>query len=151
MALYRLDSFKEYLAYLRSRPAEVDELYHDILIMVTEFFREPDAFAALSSSVLPGIIAAKKDDQAVRIWVPGCSTGEEPYSLALVLVRALEQAGRNLSVKIFATDINERDIEQARHGVYSESKCSGVPDEYRQLLHAARTAATRSARASATS
>jgi two-component system, chemotaxis family, CheB/CheR fusion protein len=131
MALYRLDSLMDYFAYLRERPAEVEDLYHDILIMVTEFFREPEAFEALASVILPKIIAEKRDGQdQIRIWVPGCSTGEEPYSIALTVVRALQQAERELQVKIFATDISGRDIEHARLGVYADNKYSAVPESY---------------------
>ena len=135
MALYRLDSLADYVAYLRQRPAEIEDLYHDILIMVTEFFRESEAFEALSTVILPKIIADKKDREGqIRIWVPGCSTGEEPYSIALTVVRALQQSERDLAVKIFATDISERDIEQARLGIYTDNKYSTVPESYRHYF-----------------
>jgi two-component system, chemotaxis family, CheB/CheR fusion protein len=134
MALYRMDSIAEYEDYLRTHPAEVGDLYHDILIMVTEFFREPETFRVLTEVVLPRIVEHKRTDDQIRVWVPGCATGEEPYSIALALQHVLRQADRILSVKIFGTDISERAIAQARAGVYAESKLQAVPREYRQFF-----------------
>ena len=130
MALLKMDSLDEYAAYLRDHHDEVEELYHDVLIMVTEFFREPEVYDALQKDVLPKIVAAKHDDDQIRFWVPGCATGEEPYSLALCIVKALKDAGRDFPVKIFATDISERDIDKARSGLFAENKIQMVPDEF---------------------
>ena len=136
MVLLRMDSLDEYASYLRSHGDEVEELYHDVLIMVTEFFREPEVYQALLESALPGIIDAKRDDDPIRVWVPGCATGEEPYSLALCIVKALKEADRDLPVKIFGTDISERDIDRARSGLFGETKIQTVPDEFRHFFSA---------------
>jgi len=134
MALFRMDSLDQYVDYLRGHRDEVEQLYHDVLIMVTEFFREPESYAAITESILPKIIAAKHDDDQIRIWVPGCATGEEPYSVALCVVKALKEAGRDYSAKIFATDISERDIDKARAGVFSDNKMQTVPEEFRHFF-----------------
>ena len=134
MALLKMDSMDEYAAYLGSHRDEVEELYHDVLIMVTEFFREPEVYDALLAKVLPSIVAAKHGDDQIRFWVPGCATGEEPYSLALCIVKVLKDAGRDFPVKFFATDISERDIDKARTGLFSESKMQSVPDEFQHFF-----------------
>jgi two-component system, chemotaxis family, CheB/CheR fusion protein len=134
IALYHMSSIKEYEDYLRGHPDEVEDLYHDILIMVTEFFREAETFQALSDVILPRIVEEKRNDDQVRIWVPGCATGEEPYSIALTLQKVMRQTGRDLPVKIFATDISERDIARARAGVYGENKIQTIPQEYRHFF-----------------
>ena len=134
IALHRLDSVKEYVDFLREHPAEVEDLYYDILIRVTEFFREPDVYERLLDTVFPRILEGKTGDEPVRVWVPGCATGEEPYSIAMVLLRALKRTGRETPIKLFATDISERDIDLARAGVYAETKLDGVPDAYRHYF-----------------
>jgi two-component system CheB/CheR fusion protein len=136
LAVLRMDSLEEYVGYLREHHDEVEHLYHDILIMVTEFFREPETFAVIADTILPRIIETKRDDDTIRVWVPGCATGEEPYSIALCMVKALKIAGRTCPVKIFATDISARDIEAARSGVYAENRLQAMPDEFRAFFAA---------------
>lgn len=126
MALRRLDSLSEYADSLIEDPAESEALAQDILIHVTSFFRDPGAFEALTQRVLPELIARKDDEATVRVWVPGCSTGEEVYSLAICLVEYLSAQRKKLSIKIFGTDLSERAIEAARAGVYGESDLEGV-------------------------
>ncbi|MEA3641634.1 MAG: chemotaxis protein CheB [Lamprobacter sp.] len=118
MLLSKLERFRDYLEYLRSEPQEVDALFHDITINVTGFFREPKTFESLRDYILPTLLKDRSPNDTLRIWVPGCSTGEEPYSLAMVLLEALGPQSE-IPVQIFGTDIDERAIERARSGVYS--------------------------------
>ena len=121
MALRRMDNLNVYATKLRSDSEELHALYEDILINVTEFFREPEAFDALKKTVFPNIAANRTEDAPIRIWVPGCSSGEEVYSIAISLLEFLEEKGHEISIQIFGTDISEIALEKARSGVYSPS------------------------------
>lgn len=121
MVLKKIDCVADYVDYLRQNPMEVGELYQDILINVTSFFRDPEAFETLKSLVFPAIMKNKVPGEAVRIWVAGCSTGEEAYSIAIVLTEFLGEDAVNTPIQIFATDINEKLIEKARVGIYPKS------------------------------
>jgi two-component system CheB/CheR fusion protein len=110
-------------------PSEVDTLYQDILINVTSFFREPEAYDALKSSVFPQITGKTSSDLPIRLWIPGCSTGEEAYSLAICLLEFLSDKKLSRPVQIFATDIDEGAIETARKGIYPESIAKDVTQE----------------------
>ncbi len=121
MLLRRSADLTEYVALLRSDPAEIEALYRDILIMVTEFFRDPETFAVLREVVFPAILKGKSDGESLRIWVPGCASGEEAYSLAISALDVTEELRRNVPLKIFATDINEPDLKLARRGTYAQS------------------------------
>ncbi len=107
-----------YADKLRKDAAELDSLAQDLLINVTQFFRDPAAYDTLAESVIPQMIAAHPSDRPLRIWVPGCSTGEEAYSLAMVFLEAIETSKRNLKLQVFASDIDTSSIEAAREGVY---------------------------------
>ena len=121
MTLQKLDSMKEYLAFLRSHAPETKELFNDILIHVTNFFRDPAVFKILRKRVFPRLLRGKAREQAVRIWVPGCSTGEEVYSLAISLMEVMHEKNLYHPVQIFGTDINDTTLERARAGIYSEN------------------------------
>jgi two-component system, chemotaxis family, CheB/CheR fusion protein len=127
--LSRSADLGDYVTRLRSEPAEIEGLYRDILIMVTEFFRDPETFAALRELVLPELLERKADGDPLRIWVPGCASGEEAYSLAIAVLDAMADQGRDFAVKIFATDINEPDLRRARRGVYAHSVAAQVPPD----------------------
>ena len=129
MALNKLEKVGDYTEFLRTHPAELDALFQDILINVTSFFRDPETFDLLKSSVLPRIVADRSASDAVRMWVVGCSTGEEAYSLAIVFAEFLEQQGRAWPVQIFATDLNGAAVERARSGVYPKSIAERVSAE----------------------
>ena len=129
MALRRLGSLVEYAEVLRDDSGEAKALAEDILIHVTSFFRDPSAFEALEQQVLPGLLEHKYADAPVRVWVPGCSTGEEAYSLAICLVEYLTAQNRRQSITVFASDLSERAIETARAGLYTESNVEGVSPE----------------------
>jgi two-component system CheB/CheR fusion protein len=118
MALQRRRDLDDYLAHLRQTPSEVHALHHEILIHVTSFFREPDTFEALRGRVFPRLIQKRDGNEPIRVWVPGCSTGEEAYSLAIALSEFLEAAKSRIPLQIFATDISELAIDKARAGCY---------------------------------
>jgi two-component system, chemotaxis family, CheB/CheR fusion protein len=135
MVLHRLEHVKDYLAYIKENPDELDELYRDVLINVTGFFRDPEAFDALRTIVLPAILHDRHAEQGpLRFWVPGCSTGEEAYSIAIVLTEYLWDHARQSSasskaVQIFATDISDTALDRARIGLYSEASVSEISPE----------------------
>ena len=110
-------------------PAEVEALFRDLLIGVTSFFRDPEAFAALQEQVIPRLFAGKPAGAAIRVWVPGCSTGEEAYSIAILLQEQMEALKQSFKVQVFATDIDRQAIEQARAGVYPASIAADVSPE----------------------
>jgi two-component system CheB/CheR fusion protein len=126
MALHKLDKLNDYIAYLRQNLGELDVLQQDMLINVTKFFREPQAFNTLKDLVFPSIVNSTSPNSPIRLWVPGCSTGEEAYSLAIALLEFLEDHALNKQVQIFATDINETVIDKARSGIYSENIMADV-------------------------
>jgi two-component system CheB/CheR fusion protein len=127
MILHKIDTLESFADFLRRNPTEVQTLCQDLLISVTSFFREPEVFKALTDTVLPWILKTKPKDAPLRIWVPGCSTGEEAYSMAMCATEFLGE--RNISAQIFATDVNEAAIEKARLGRYPLSIESHVSPE----------------------
>ena len=128
MGLNRVDGLEDYLEFLRQHPDETTQLFKDLLIGVTGFFREPEAFAALEQ-VIAEIVERKSPDEAVRLWVPGCSTGEEPYSIAMLVSERLQAAGKHCPIQLFATDIDEAALATARAGLYPENIVIDVPPE----------------------
>jgi two-component system CheB/CheR fusion protein len=132
MAITRCHTMREYASYLTAHPAEVGELVQAFLINVTQFFRDGDAFTYLKNEILPALIAqAREHDRVLRIWSAGCATGEEPYSLAILLTDLIGAELPEWSIKVFATDLDEMTISFARRGIYSESLIQGVPADYR--------------------
>jgi len=129
MNLHQIEPLADYLRLLESNPAEVDALWKDWLIGVSHFFRDPDAFRSLAEGWLPRLVAAKQDGAVVRIWVPGCANGEEAYSIAMLLVEAIEAQRKHLEIQIFGTDIDSRAIEAARIGRYPEGVAADVGEE----------------------
>ena len=132
MAVTHNRTMQEYLENLKTHPEEVGELVKAFLINVTQFFRDPDAFAYLKNDILPQVIAqARERNRVLRVWTAGCATGEEPYSLAMLLADLLGAELPEWSIKVFATDLDEAAITFARRGLYSENLLKGVPLEYR--------------------
>lgn len=129
MLLYKLERMDEYAHYLQSNPAEVIALYEDVLIHVTSFFRDPESFEALKKVVFPAIIKDKSPGTPIRIWVAGCSTGEEAYSIAICLLEFLTEQAIRVPIQIYATDISETVIEYARNGIYTHSQVAHVSSE----------------------
>jgi len=126
MVLRRVRGLAEYASALRDDPGEAQALAQDMLIHVTSFFRDPDAFVAVQEQVFAGMARNKGDGDSIRIWVPGSSTGEEVYALAICLVEALGPRAESLAIKLFGTDPSEQAIETARIGRYSETAVVGV-------------------------
>ncbi len=122
MLAHRVTTHAEYLEHLRSNPEDLDILYEDLLIGVTRFFRDPDVFSALRDSAFPDLMVNRPSDSPLRVWVPGCSTGEEAYSLAISLLEFREEAGiPDIEIQVFATDLSEAAIARARKGLYPRS------------------------------
>jgi two-component system, chemotaxis family, CheB/CheR fusion protein len=128
-AILKLDSFGEYAKYLREHPEEAQKLYDDVLIPVTSFFRDFEAFEALKAQVYPAILKDKGNKGSIRMWAPGCSTGEETYSLAMTLLEFLGDKASSYQVQIFGTDLNEKGIQKARTGLYRESIAEEISPE----------------------
>ncbi|MCC3502417.1 MULTISPECIES: chemotaxis protein CheB [unclassified Microcoleus] len=131
MLLYKLERLADYAQYLRDYPAEVHALYQEILIHVTSFFRDPEAFEQLKELVFPTITQNKSAEIPIRIWVAGCSTGEEVYSIAICLLEFLSDRAPLPQIQIFATDISEAAISKARSGFYLENQMIDVSAERR--------------------
>ena len=117
---------REYQAFLREHPTELSNLLHDFLISVTSFFRDADAFAALAEQVVPRLFARKAAGEPIRVWVPGCATGEEAYSIGMLLAEHGD-GHRDRPIQIFATDIDEEALAEARLGRYPETIAADVP------------------------
>ncbi len=129
MGLNHIEHESSYLSFLRDNADEVQQLFKDMLIGVTGFFREPEAFEVLEHEVIPKICADRGSDDAVRIWVAGCSTGEEAYSLAMLLLEHLSAINKTCDIQIFASDIDQDSLDYARAGMYPKSIAADVPPE----------------------
>jgi two-component system, chemotaxis family, CheB/CheR fusion protein len=125
----KLNSIDDYAGYIKNNKDEAEALYKDLLINVTEFFREPLVFDVLKKTIFPSIIKNKKKGENIRIWVPGCSTGEEVYSIAISLLEFLGEDNKP-GIQIFATDISESALEKGRAGVYPEVSLVNMDQEY---------------------
>jgi two-component system CheB/CheR fusion protein len=121
MGLQQIETVRKYLDFLRSHPAEVDQLFRDLFIGVTSFFRDASSFEELTDKVLGVLVRERDEDTPIRIWIPGCSTGEEAYSIAIVLAEQIAAAQSTCRVQIFATDVDDRVLEVARTGTYPDS------------------------------
>ncbi len=137
MALQKIEKLKDYGGFLQREPHEVTALYHDLLINVTSFFRNPEAFEALHHVVYPAILQARASASApIRIWVPGCSTGEETYSHAISLVEYLGEERADIPIQVFGTDLSESAIQRARGAVYKENiEADVTPVRLRRFFH----------------
>ena len=129
MALHRADTLREYLKVIRTKPEEVDGLYNDLLIRVTGFFRDAEVFEALQRDIYPAMLRDHGGEDSLRVWVPGCATGEEVYSIAISLLEATSNAGFKCPVQIFGTDVSEPAVERARAGIYPEAIAAEVSPE----------------------
>jgi two-component system CheB/CheR fusion protein len=129
LAVHQIETFDGYVKYVQQTPAEVEALFRDLLIGVTSFFRDPEAFKTLEEEVIPKLLADKPADATIRVWSPGCSTGEEAYSLAILLQEHLESLAQSNKVQVFATDIDSRAVDTARAGLYPASIAADVSPE----------------------
>jgi two-component system, chemotaxis family, CheB/CheR fusion protein len=134
MVLNHAEHLEDYVRFVRHNPKELDELYRDVLIHVTGFFRDPGAFDALQKEVFPSLVKNRKPhDWPIRVWIPGCSTGEEAYSMAMALLEYMGPNNANVSaapnsraVQIFATDISDAALDRARAGIYQDSLVADI-------------------------
>ena len=129
MAVHQVEAIDAYVKFLQQTPAELEALFRDLLIGVTNFFRDPSAFLALEQQAIPGIFKGKPAGETVRVWCTGCSTGEEAYSIAMLLQERMEALKLTYHVQVFATDIDSRAIATARAGVYPASIASDISPE----------------------
>ncbi len=118
MVFQKIDDLAEYVQFLQKTPLEIEALYQDILINVTSFFRDTESFEALKRTVFPRLLEGRSRHDPVRFWTLGCSTGQEAYSLAMAFTEAAETAGSQVTLQLFASDLNAKGIEKARAGVY---------------------------------
>jgi len=125
MAVHQIEALDSYVKYLQQTPVEIQALFNDLLIGVTNFFRDPEAFAVLQAQVIPKLFHGKPAGSAVRVWCSGCSTGEEAYSIAILLQEQLDVLRASYKVQVFATDIDSRAIAVARTGLYP----AGIADD----------------------
>ena len=121
MNVHQIDDINDYVSYVQESDREAEILFKELLIGVTSFFRDPEAFDVLKTKALSKLLAGKAQDSTVRVWVPGCSSGEEAYSLAILLHECREKLTHHFNIQIFGTDIDEDAIQYARAGVYPAS------------------------------
>lgn len=129
MAKNYIPELQDYTKFLKSDPSEIDILAKEFLISVTKFFRDRDAFEILNDQVLRSIIENKQQDDILKVWVVGCATGEEAYSIAILILETLSALQINLDVKIFASDIDKSALQYASKGIYSENISNDVSKE----------------------
>ena len=129
MAVHQLDKIERYATYLQKTPAEIDLLFKDLLIGVTNFFRDAEAFEVLKTKVIPELIKNKNTDTPLRIWITGCATGEEAFSIAILLVEVMDTLRKQVNIQIFASDIDNEALEFARMAIYPDSIAADVSPE----------------------
>ena len=129
MAVHQIATIDDYIKYLQQTPTEVQALFRDLLIGVTNFFRDTEVFKALEEQVVPKVFIGKRSDATIRVWSAGCSTGEEAYSLAILLAERQEAMKQSFKVQVFATDIDSQAIATARAGVYPASIATDLSRE----------------------
>jgi len=129
MAVHQIDEVDNYISYLRKNLSEVDALFRDLLIGVTNFFRDPAAFKALEEEAVVRLMSNKPAGATIRVWVPGCSTGEEAYSIAILLQERMDALKTSFKLLVFATDIDSQAIERARTGIYPASIAADISSE----------------------
>ncbi len=125
-----IKTIKEYVVFLQKDDAAIALLYKDLLINVTNFFRDTETFEYLESTILPKLLKSKNSDESLRIWVPACSTGEEAYSIAMLIDELREKKNKKIIFQIFATDLSDEAIQAARLGEYSQTDVKNIPQKY---------------------
>ena len=130
MSLVDIPDFEDFLEYLRQNDREVRDVARDILISVTCFFRDPAVWQVLEAEIIPRIIGKKKDGEDIRVWVPGCATGEEAYSYGIIVSEAIERSGKSIGLQIYATDIDDQSREIARAASYPNAIIEDVGEAY---------------------
>ena len=129
MAIHQIRRLDKYVRHLQQTPEEIDALVKDLLIGVTGFFRDPDAFETLRKTAIRDILSDKAEGESFRVWAPGCSSGEEAFSIAMLIQEEMERAGKACRVQIFASDIDPQAVLRARAGLYSVGEVADVSPE----------------------
>ena len=127
-----IEAFSDYQDYLEVHPEEFNSLFNTILINVTSFFRDPESWELLAEEVVPRIVERTSGRGPMRLWSVGCASGEEAYTLAMTIAEAVGHEGLRARVKIYATDVDEQALEQARAGAYSATAVESIPPELRE-------------------
>ncbi|MBS4096890.1 MAG: PAS domain-containing protein [Sulfuricella sp.] len=136
MAQHNIDDLGVYARYLKERPAEIHTLFKELLINVTSFFRDPEAFVVLKQEILPQLLNDKPEDYLFRVWVCGCASGEEAYSIAILLREYMDETGREFKVQLYATDLDDDAIAVARAGAYPANIAQDVtPERLRRFFN----------------
>jgi two-component system, chemotaxis family, CheB/CheR fusion protein len=129
MVVHKIDKLNDYVRYVQTNPAEIKALYQDMLINVTSFFRNPKVFDALKAEVFPNLLRDRSPESTIRVWTPGCASGEETYSVAIALLEFLGDKNEQTSIQLFGTDVSDTSITKARSGLYPENIQGDVPPE----------------------
>jgi two-component system CheB/CheR fusion protein len=129
MAILQIDGIEKYVEYVENKSDELNELFHDLLIGVTHFFRDSEAFTTLEETIVGKLFAGKSSGDSVRVWSAGCSTGEEAYSIAILLHEHMTALKENYNLQVFATDIDGQAIATARSGIYPASIAADISPE----------------------
>lgn len=135
LSLKDIETLDEYAGVLRNDSGETAALIKDLMINVTSFFRDPEAWQTLQEKVIEPMIANRENQSSIRVWTPGCSTGEEAYSIAMLVTEQAEAAGKQFNLKVFATDAQEGNLQKARAGIYPEAALSGfLPERLKRFF-----------------
>ena len=135
MVVRKTEDLEGYLRLVQRESGELQALFDDLLINVTDFFRDPEVFEAAKQLAFPEIVKNRKQPHTIRAWIPGCSSGEEVYSMAIALTEFLESQDLGCALQMFGTDVSDRTIDAARKGIYSESAIANVsPERLRRFL-----------------
>ncbi len=129
MVVHKLEKLEEYVKYIQANPAETKALYQDMLINVTSFFRNPAVFDAMKATVFPNVLKERRTESPIRIWTAGCASGEETYSVAMVLLEYLGDKAHQYTIQLFGTDVSDTSIARARSGIYPDNIQADVSAE----------------------
>jgi two-component system CheB/CheR fusion protein len=129
MVLAKIDALGGYATHLRNNASELEALYHDLLIAVTSFFRNPEPFEILQQKVFPALMKDRSADDSMRVWTVGCSSGQEAYSIAMSFLEYSSSISQNYGLQVFATDLNDELLEKARAGLYAKTLVQDVSPE----------------------
>jgi two-component system, chemotaxis family, CheB/CheR fusion protein len=134
MVVHKIDDIKQYAKFVQSHPPEIKALYHDMLINVTSFFRGPRVFEAIKSLAFPTILKRLPREGGIRVWTPGCASGEETYSVAITLLEFLGEKATQIPIQFFGTDVSETSVARARNGFYPENIQGDVEDRGHKIF-----------------
>lgn len=129
IGLRNVQNMSEYLDYLRENDKDAEHLYRDLLISVPSFFRDPESFEALETSVITKLVEQKTGEEQIRVWVPGCATGEEAYSIAMLFIEKLDEANKHCPIQIFASDLDDKALAIGRTGTYPANLVADLSPE----------------------